>query len=69
MCKRTNKILFAAGFGMQLLIYYCSTNFMDISVFNPKGSILQMIHYISELQIKQMKRNSVFLDSCTGDFY
>jgi len=36
---------------------------------NPRGSILQMIHYISEQEIANMKRNSVFLDSCTGDYY
>ena len=69
MCKRTNKILFAAGLGMQFLVYYCSTGFMDVKVMNPRGSILQMIHYISEQEIANMKRNSVFLDSCTGDYY
>ena len=30
----TNKCLFASGIGMQMLVYYCATNFADITVIN-----------------------------------
>jgi hypothetical protein len=45
MCKKTNKCLFAAGLGMQFLVYYCATNFPDINVINgnEKGSTLDSI--------------------------
>ena len=44
MCKRTNKILFASGVGLQMLVYYCATAFVDINVINPKGSRLDKMH-------------------------
>ena len=47
MCKKTNKILFAAGIGLTLLIYYCATCFQDINVLNPKGSRLEEIQNIN----------------------
>jgi len=40
MCKKTNKTLFAAGFGMQLLVYFCATSFRHLRVINPKGDLL-----------------------------
>ena len=69
MCKKTNKILFAAGLGMQLLVYYCSTTFPDVNVINPKGDRLDIINTISKDQTRKFRRTDVFLDSCTGDYY
>lgn len=46
MCKKTNKILFAAGLGLALLIYYCATTFPDITMINPKGGPLEKMHEI-----------------------
>ena len=34
MCKMTNKCLFAAGIGMQFLVYYCATNLAELNVIN-----------------------------------
>lgn len=36
MCKMTNKCLFAAGIGMQFLVYYCATNLAELNVINGK---------------------------------
>lgn len=44
MCKRTNKILFAGGLGLALLIYYCATTFPDINMINPKGGRLELMN-------------------------
>ncbi len=45
MCKKTNKVMLAAGFGMQFLVYFCATNFADIEVINgaEKGGHLAQI--------------------------
>jgi len=57
-CKRTDKCLFAAGFGMQLLIYYCSTNFTEIDVINggEKGGALTNIKDVPAKQLANLER-------------
>jgi hypothetical protein len=41
MCKLTNKAVFAAGVGMQFIVYFCATAFPDINVINPKGNRME----------------------------
>ncbi|CDW91520.1 UNKNOWN [Stylonychia lemnae] len=75
MCKRTNKSLFASGMGMQMLVYFCATNFADLFVINgsEKGTALDQIKdinphtIIDNLLDKCVKQ--VFLDNLTGDYY
>ena len=31
-CKKTNKCLFAAGCGMQFLVYFCASNFAHLDI-------------------------------------
>ena len=34
MCKLTNKCLFTAGVGMQMLVHYCATSLTGLTVIN-----------------------------------
>eukprot|EP00347_Sterkiella_histriomuscorum_P014746 403359698 len=45
MCKRTNKCVFTSGIGMQFLVYFCATNFLNLQVINgqEKGGPLTSI--------------------------
>ncbi len=71
MCKKTNKCMLTAGFGMQFLVYYCATNFVDIEVINgnEKGGNLSTIKDINARNLPQLRKNQVFLDNLTGDYY
>ena len=71
MCKLTDKCLFAAGFGINLLVYYWATNFAHLRVINGrgKGSSLDEIHYYDGSSSKNFDVNDVFLDNSTGDYY
>jgi hypothetical protein len=55
MCKMTNKCLFASGIGMQMLVYYCATNFADITVINgnERGGPLANIKDVPSKIMKQ----------------
>jgi hypothetical protein len=71
MCKQTNKLLFAAGIGFGLLIYFWATNFADLHVINgnEKGTSLDGIIDIPKSYASKLKRHEVFLDASTGDYY
>ncbi|CDW75232.1 UNKNOWN [Stylonychia lemnae] len=71
MCKITNKCLFAAGFGMQMLIYFCATNFAQLKVLNnnEKGGALSGIQDMNSKILPTLEKNQVFLDNLTGDYY
>ena len=70
LCKTTNKILFAAGVGMQFLIYYLATGSNTLFNFiNSKGEI-QAVEELEKIPInflKKLKKNDYFLDYVTGD--
>ena len=70
LCKNTNKILFAAGVGMQFLIYYLATGSNTLFNFiNSKGEI-QAVEELEKIPIsylKTLKKNDYFLDYVTGD--
>ena len=70
LCKITNKILFAAGVGMQFLIYYLATGSNTLFNFiNSKGEI-QAVEELEKIPIdflKRLKKNDFFLDFVTGD--
>ena len=70
LCKNSNKILFAAGVGLQFLIYYLATGSNTLYNFiNSKGEI-QAIEELEKIPInflKRLKKNDFFLDFVTGD--
>ena len=70
LCKTTNKILFAAGVGIQFLIYYLATGSNTLFNFiNSKGEI-QAVEELEKIPInflKKLKKNDYFLDYVTGD--
>ena len=70
LCKATNKILFAAGVALEILIYYLATGSNNIINFiNSKGEI-QAIEEIDKIPINflnNLKKNDYFLDYVTGD--
>lgn len=76
-CKATNKTFFSAGIGLTLLVYYCATSFANLKIVNGhgKGSNISDINTMNEKcagrqeWIDEAKRNEVFLDNATGDYY
>ena len=70
LCKAANKILFAAGVALEILIYYLATGSNNIINFiNSKGQI-QAIEEIDKIPINflnNLKKNDYFLDFVTGD--
>lgn len=71
MCKKTNKCLLAAGCGMQMLVYFCATNYADIDVINndEKGGSLAKIKDVNAKMLPTLEKHQVYLDNLTGDYY
>ncbi len=59
MCKRTNKCIFAAGFGMQMLVYFCATNFAHLEIINgnEKGGPLSTIKDVPAKNLHNMEKH------------
>ena len=62
-CKMSNKALFASGSGMQMLIYYCATNYRQIKVINDPNKNSKLV--------RNSVRDSadVILNNETGDYF
>jgi hypothetical protein len=71
MCKRTKKVLFAAGCGMFMQIYLNASRYQVNRVINGngKGTSLKKIHQLSQSDLGTIQQGDVFLDSGTGDMY
>ena len=70
LCKTNNKVLFAGGVGLQILIYYLSTNSMaEYDIINNKGEIksLEELQNFPKNYFKGTKTSEIFLDFVTGD--
>ena len=70
LCKINNKVLFAGGVGLQILIYYLSTNSMaEYDIINNKGEIksLEELQNFPKNYFKGTKTSEIFLDFVTGD--
>ncbi len=54
-----------------MLIYFCATSFADINVINgnQKGGPLQSISQVEAKTLEQLKKQDVYLDNLTGDYY
>lgn len=70
MCKTVDKPLWASGCGMQMLIFYCATNYKQLNVINGngKGSSIKNINF-TEFSSQDLGPDDVILDNKTGDFY
>lgn len=71
LCKQTEKYLFAAGFGIQMLTYYCSTYCNELKVFNgnEKGGLLDDLPKITYEELMKLNKDDYFLDQATGDYF
>eukprot|EP00347_Sterkiella_histriomuscorum_P002132 403369345 len=71
MCKRTNKCVFTSGIGMQFLVYFCATNFLNLQVINgqEKGGPLTSIKEVDARFLDILNPEQVYLDNLTGDYY
>ncbi|CAG9318747.1 unnamed protein product [Blepharisma stoltei] len=71
MCKRTKKVLFAAGCGMEILVFLCATKFHINRVINGqgKGSKVEDFQRIDKAVLANLKLGDAFLDNVTGDLY
>ena len=70
LCKITNKILYAGGVALEILICYLATGSLnEYNFINTKGQIkaLEEMGNIPKQYIKQIKLNDNFLDFVTGD--
>lgn len=71
MWKTNNKCVFAAGIGINLLVYYLATNWNYINVINGngKGGVLDEINTYELNDWMYFTSTDVFLDNSTGDYY
>ena len=70
LCKITNKILYAGGVALEILIYYLATGSLnEYNFVNAKGQIkaLEEMSTIPKKFMKEIKPNDIFLDFVTGD--
>ena len=70
LCKLTNKVLYAGGVAMQILIYYLCTGSKNEYTFlnaNGKYKSIEEIKDIPREQLIDVKRKDFFLDYVTGD--
>ena len=70
LCKITNKILYAGGVALEILIYYLATGSLnEYNFVNAKGQIkaLEEMSKIPKKYINEIKPNDIFLDFVTGD--
>lgn len=71
MCKKTNKIVFASGFAMQIVVYLCATNLHMNRVVNGagKGSSVEDFAKTDKATLAALQFGDIFLDCSTGDVY
>jgi hypothetical protein len=62
-CKMSNKLLFASGSGMQMLIYYCATSYRHIKVINDLDKNTKLVRSGIKDPV------NVILNNDTGDFF
>lgn len=70
LCKVTNKILYAGGVALEVLIYYLATgSHNEMNFINSKGEIqsIEEIQRIPSSFLNELKKNDKFLDFVTGD--
>ena len=70
LCKLSNKVLFAGGVALQILIFYLSTGSLsEYTIINSKGEIksLEEIRGYPRGYFKGTKKSEIFLDYVTGD--
>ena len=70
LCKITNKILYAGGVALEILIYYLSTDSLnEYNFVNSTGQIkaLEEMVALPQKYVKELKNNDMFLDFVTGD--
>lgn len=71
MCKRTNKLLFAASCGMQafMYLYSCAQKVRRVVNGAGKGGSLADAQELSRETLSQLRPGEVLLDNSTGDVY
>lgn len=70
LCKISNKILYAGGVALEILIYYLATGALnEYNFINAKGQIKSLEEMVSipNKYMKELKNNDIFLDYVTGD--
>ena len=70
LCKLANKVLYAGGVALEILIYYLSIGSInEYNIINSNGEIkaLEEINKIPLQFFNGIKKNEIFLDFVTGD--
>ena len=70
LCKLANKVLYAGGVALEILIYYLSIGSInEYNIINSKGEIksLEELNKIPLQFLNGIKKNELFLDFATGD--
>ena len=70
LCKLGNKVLYAGGVAMEILIFYLATGSLnEHDIINANGEIkaLEELSELSKNFLNQIKKNDNFLDYVTGD--
>jgi hypothetical protein len=70
LCKLTNKVLYAGGVALEILIFYLATGSVnEYHIINSNGEIksLEEINIIPLEFLKGLRKNEMFLDFVNGD--
>ena len=70
LCKLSNKVLYAGGVALEILIYYLSIGSInEYNIINSNGEIkaLEEINKIPLKFLNRIRKNELFLDFVTGD--
>ena len=71
MCKKTEKVMFACSFAMQMFAFLCATNIYINQIVNGagRGSSVAAFKAVSKGVLSRLEYGDLFLDSATGDIY
>ena len=70
LCKATNKVLYAGGVALEILIYYLATASNNVYNFINSHGEIQAVEEIKRIPpkfLRDLKKNDNFLDYVTGD--
>ena len=70
LCKTNNKVLFAGGVALQIILFYLSASSLsEYTIINSKGEIKasEELQKFPKNYFKGTKTNEIFLDFATGD--
>ena len=67
-CKEANKPMWVSGCGVQMLVYYCATNYRNINVINESNN-RRSLNTLKKIANLSMDSRNAIINNQTGDFF